>query len=246
MEVGVSVFQDQAQHFDLGIVVIKPKGGDKLKPHLRFRGHLETPYRGRTDVPVNPVEMPDEWVGKQLTLQIEAINSTHFEFQAGPAGSKAEYGEFFTAGLYALTIRYYDGIFYVVCTNLKGRSGMPSTEDFAPENFIITSTDLTDPKSFSGPIYVNFWVINQSPLFNDDRKVYIQGRWIYGYRKKPATTICSGDKCPEVLHIYKNDGVYWLPIAEGGTHGGHKITMARSKNIWGPYESRDRNPVLTT
>ncbi|KAM0417226.1 hypothetical protein ACHAPT_012803 [Fusarium lateritium] len=188
-----------------------------------------------------------------LTLAVTKIN-------------RAEFGEFFTAGIYAPTIRYHDGIFYIVSTNLTGREEMPSTEDFAPKNFIITSSNLEDPTSFSDPIYFDFWGIDPSLFFDDDGKVYMQGSWIHGYRKKPATVIRqaqidlstgellsevkdiwagSGDKCPEGPHLYKKDGRYWLLIAEGGTHRDHKITMARSKNVWGPYESYEHNPVLT-
>ncbi|KAL0941968.1 Non-reducing end alpha-L-arabinofuranosidase BoGH43A 6 [Colletotrichum truncatum] len=181
--------------------------------------------------------------------------------------NRPEFGEYFTAGLYAPTIRHHDGIFYIVCTNLKGRSGMFSTEDFAPENFIITCKDLTEPTSFSDPIYFDFHGIDPSLFFDDDGKVFMQGSWIHGYRKKPATVIRqaeidlstgkylsdlrdiwagSGDKVPEGPHLYKLDGSYWLLIAEGGTHRSHKITMACSDNVWGPYESYQGNPVLTT
>jgi xylan 1,4-beta-xylosidase len=34
-------------------------------------------------------------------------------------------------------------------------------------------------------------------------------------------------------------------IAEGGTHHGHAVTIARSKNVTGPYEGNPRNPILT-
>lgn len=34
-------------------------------------------------------------------------------------------------------------------------------------------------------------------------------------------------------------------ISEGGTEYGHKITIARSKTIDGPYESNPANPILT-
>ena len=34
-------------------------------------------------------------------------------------------------------------------------------------------------------------------------------------------------------------------IAEGGTEYGHSVTISRSKNIWGPYESNPVNPILT-
>lgn len=87
MEVGVSAIQDQAQHFDLGITMLRPDGEDGIRPHLRFRGHSETPYRGRTDVETQTEPMPQDWQGKKLTLRIESVNSTHFEFSAGVAGS---------------------------------------------------------------------------------------------------------------------------------------------------------------
>jgi len=34
-------------------------------------------------------------------------------------------------------------------------------------------------------------------------------------------------------------------IAEGGTEYGHMETIARSRNIWGPYESNPDNPIIT-
>lgn len=33
--------------------------------------------------------------------------------------------------------------------------------------------------------------------------------------------------------------------AEGGTGLGHMVTMARSRNLTGPYESNPENPMLT-
>lgn len=94
MEVGVSAIQDQAQHFDLGIVMLKPtaytndtsRSAGGLQPHLRFRGHSETPYRGQSSNPNEVYPVPEEWIGQKLTLQIEAVNSTHFSFSAGQAG----------------------------------------------------------------------------------------------------------------------------------------------------------------
>lgn len=212
---------------------------------------LNTKYATYTNSPGNAICRPTQI---DLNQAVTKIN-------------RAEFGEFFTAGIYAPTIRYHDGIFYIVSTNLTGREGISSTEDFAPKNFIITSTNLEDSASFSDPIYFEFWGIDPSLLFDDNGKVYMQGSWIHGYRKKPATVIRqaqidlstgellsevkdiwegSGDKCPEGPHIYKKDGIYWLLIAEGGTHIGHKITMAKSNSVWGPYESYENNPVLTS
>ncbi|EHK98584.1 putative Xylosidase/arabinosidase [Glarea lozoyensis 74030] len=55
----------------------------------------------------------------------------------------------------------------------------------------------------------------------------------------------TGASAPEGPHIYKKDTFYYLLIAEGGTGSGHMVTMARAKNISGPYESYQQNPVLT-
>ena len=55
----------------------------------------------------------------------------------------------------------------------------------------------------------------------------------------------DGGRYPEAPHIYKKDGWYYLMIAEGGTEYGHSITIARSRDIYGPYESNPDNPILT-
>lgn len=55
----------------------------------------------------------------------------------------------------------------------------------------------------------------------------------------------TGGRYPEAPHIYKKDGWYYLLISEGGTEYGHMVTIARSKFIYGPYESNPANPILT-
>ena len=174
--------------------------------------------------------------------------------------------EVFTGGIYAPTIRYNEGIYYIVCTNLTGAPDMPSNADFHPSNFIITATDLSDPGSYSELTYFDFHGIDPSLFFDTDGKVYVQGSWIHGYDKHPASVIRQAEidvvsgqllsevkdiwsgatgKVPEGPHIFHKDGWYYLLIAEGGTHARHKITMARSRNIWGPFQSDPANPVLT-
>lgn len=192
-------------------------------------------------------------------------NQTQLDWATTKINNAAK-NEVFTGGLYAPTIRYHNGKFYIVCTFLTGTVNMPSDVDFAPENFLVTSTDLEDPSSFSDPVYFDFHGIDPSLFFDDDGRVYLQGSWIHGYRENPATVIRQGEfdpstgrllspasdiwfghtgKVPEGPHMYKKDGFYYLLIAEGGTHRGHKITMSRSKSIWGPFDSFEGNPVLT-
>ncbi|KAL5341386.1 glycosyl hydrolase [Aspergillus crustosus] len=186
-----------------------------------------------------------------------------------PATTKvnnASRGETFTGGVYAPTLRHHNGVFYIVCTMLTGTTDMQPSEDFQPSNFIVTATNLEDPSSYSNLIYFDFYGIDPSLFFEDDGRVYVQGSWIHGYRKTPATVIRQAEidlvtgklfpepvdiwggytgKVPEGPHIYKKDGWYYLLIAEWGTHGRHKITIARAKDIWGPYETYENNPVLT-
>ncbi|MDD4184521.1 MAG: family 43 glycosylhydrolase, partial [Candidatus Izemoplasmatales bacterium] len=55
----------------------------------------------------------------------------------------------------------------------------------------------------------------------------------------------TGGNNPEGPHLYKINAYYYLLIAEGGTEHGHMVTIARSKNVDGQYESCPHNPVLT-
>ena len=47
-------------------------------------------------------------------------------------------------------------------------------------------------------------------------------------------------------HLYKRNGFYYLMAAEGGTGYGHGVTLARSRDIAGPYQPGPVNPFLTS
>lgn len=163
-----------------------------------------------------------------------------------------------SGGLYAPTIRHHQGTFYVVCTNVI-RS--PGEKNDVTENFVVSTKDIWSGL-WTNPVYFDFNGIDPSLLFDEDGKVYLQGSAGPG----PSTTINlfeinldtgaklseekviwrgTGDIYPEGPHLYKRNGWYYLLIAEGGTHSGHMVTLARSKHVWGPYESCPNNPVLT-
>ncbi len=46
-------------------------------------------------------------------------------------------------------------------------------------------------------------------------------------------------------HLYRRGDWYYLVCAEGGTGGGHAMTVARSRCVWGPYDVHPENPILT-
>ncbi|SET34873.1 glycoside hydrolase family 43 protein [[Clostridium] polysaccharolyticum] len=152
------------------------------------------------------------------------------------------------SGLFAPAIRYHDGIFYVICTNV-------TYDDTYGGNFIVWSENPEG--DWSDPVYIDAQGIDPSLFFDEDGKVYYTGtnNGIYLCEINPKTGEILGEKQyiwegsggsnPEGPHIYKKDGWYYLLISEGGTEYGHMITMARSEKIAGPYVACEKNPVLT-
>jgi beta-xylosidase len=128
-------------------------------------------------------------------------------------------------------------------------------------NFIVSTTDIYESK-WSDPVYFDFYGIDPSLFFDTDGKAYLCGSKSPG----PETKIMlfeidvdtgkklteekelwhgTGGIYPEGPHIYLRNNFYYLMVAEGGTHEGHSVTMARSKSIWGPYEPSPLNPILS-
>lgn len=162
-----------------------------------------------------------------------------------------------TGGLYAPTIRHRDGTFYVICTNIIH----PGSGKDVPQNFVVSTRDIWSG-NWSDPVNFAFNGIDPSIFFEDDGRVFVQGSAAPGpYTKinqfqidletgeklSEERTIWTGTGgvYPEGPHMYKRNGWYYILISEGGTHEGHMITIARSKDIWGPYDPCPHNPILT-
>ncbi|RAL15822.1 uncharacterized protein BO97DRAFT_421072 [Aspergillus homomorphus CBS 101889] len=125
---------------------------------------------------------------------------------------------------------------------------MPSDVDFNPQNLIITATDLEDPSSFSDPVFYDFHGIDPSLLFDDNGRVSVQGSWIHGYCRAPATSTSPAATTEKFLKDRTSTRKMDIIISclpKGGTHRNHKITMSRSKCIRGPFETFKGNAVLT-
>lgn len=165
-------------------------------------------------------------------------------------------------GLFAPTIRYFNGIFYVVCTMVSnGREGNR-------ENFICTASDPAGP--WSDPVIIQGALgIDPSLYFAQDgtpwlcgsripeKRLYFTHREIYLCSLDSHTFQIAGQTkiiwdgaqtrghWVEAPHIYRIGEWYYLIIAEGGTYQNHCVMMARSKSIDGDYEFCPRNPVIT-
>ena len=144
--------------------------------------------------------------------------------------------------IFATTIRYHGGTFYMITTNI-GAEG----------NFYVTAKDPAGP--WSDPVFIQAQGIDPDLFFDDDGKAYVisstfilfeidlnTGKFISEGRK---IWNGNGGRYPEGPHIYKKDGFYYIIAAEGGTEEAHSETIARSKNIWGPYNPNPSNPILT-
>ena len=168
-------------------------------------------------------------------------------------------------GIHAPTIRYKDGIYYIITTNVYYDEEKEKTDMV---NFIITAENPAGP--WSDPTHiVGAPGIDPDLFFDDDGKVWYVGNqmpenpnfdgegeiWLQeldlsefklvGEKHLLWRGACGG-VWAEGPHMYKKDGRYYLLIAEGGTSFNHAVMVALSDNIEGPYISNPRNPIITS
>ena len=162
-------------------------------------------------------------------------------------------------GLFAPTIRYHEGKYYIICTNIV-RGG----------NYIITADQPEGP--WSEPYYLGEQApgIDPSLFFDDDGTSYYIGTcsnpygaryygdnyiWIQKIDLKAMKMLDSpyyvwngamrDIPWPEGPHLYKKDGYYYITYAEGGTGPHHSVCVIRSRKLGGPYENNFCNPIIT-
>ena len=154
-----------------------------------------------------------------------------------------------SGGVFAPTLRYHEGIFYMVTNN----------KTFG-KNFYIYTDDIKG--EWSEPIFVDQEGIDPSLLF-DNGKVYFTSNGNDAEGKgcilQCEIDIKTGEKLTESIpvwggsggrylespHLYHIGDWYYMMAAEGGTEYGHMITYARSREPFGPFEGYQGNPVLT-
>lgn len=161
-------------------------------------------------------------------------------------------------GLFAPTIRYHDGTFYVVCTNISkgGNFVVTATDPAGPwsEPHWLTGAEGIDPSLFfdddGSCYYVGTRADSQQERYYGDNEIYIApldlDKFCLVGEPRPLWKGALRDSVwPEAPHLYKIDGMYYLMIAEAGTADDHSVTIARSEALLGPYTGYKKNPVLT-
>lgn len=150
-------------------------------------------------------------------------------------------------GYWAPDISYDNGRFYIAAT-LRGNG-----DEAGCRKQIVVSSDKPEGP-YSKPVIIDEDGIDPS-IFHENGRHYMllnRGARIfeldetctkkiseprllyYGYHKRN----------PEGPHLLKKDGYYYLFLAEGGTGMGHRVTVARSKEIDGIYEPCPYNPIM--
>ena len=168
-------------------------------------------------------------------------------------------------GIHAPSIRYHDGLFYIITTNVYSPGPQQPTEMI---NFIITAEQVEGP--WSNPHIIEgapgidpdiifddgkVWYVGthvpEKPNFNGEGEIWLQeldlDDWsLKGERYFLWRGALYYGTWAEGPHIYKRNGFYYLLIAEGGTSLEHAVMVSVSDNVKGPYVPNARNPILTS
>lgn len=174
-----------------------------------------------------------------------------------------------SCGIWAPCLSHADGQFWLIYTDVKRYDG--NFKD--AHNYLVTAPAITGP--WSDPIYLNSSGFDPS-LFHDEdgRKWLLNQQWrhltdsIGGSPKHPAfdgilaqeydpvrrrltgpiRNIFAGSPhgLVEGPHLHKREGWYYLTVAEGGTGYEHAVTMARARDLFGPYELHPDIFLLTS
>lgn len=165
-----------------------------------------------------------------------------------------------SGGIWAPSLSFHDDKFWLVYTVMRTRTG--PYKDMV--NLLVTADRITGP--WSEPVYLNSRGFDPS-LFHDEdgRKWLVQILWDHR-RARPSfagIVVQEWDAEKQLLvgkaekifekscliegpNIYRRNGYYYLLLAQGGTSWEHAVSMARSRNLLGPYEADPQEVVLSS
>jgi hypothetical protein len=153
-------------------------------------------------------------------------------------------------GIYAPTLRHHDGRFWLATTNI---------EEVRRGHLIVHADDPAG--SWSEPVFTAGAIgIDPDLAWEGDGTCYLT--WhdvINGGISQARVNPLTGEllSSPQTLwrgtglantegpHLYRKAPWWYLLVAEGGTHTGHAVSVARSRSISGPFEAHPMNPVLS-
>lgn len=150
-------------------------------------------------------------------------------------------------GYWAPDISFDNGLFYITATYRLNDTGTVYRRQ------MVVSSDRPEGP-YSKPVFIDEDGIDPS-LFHEDGKHYMllnRGARLFRLsddcteQVSEAKLLYYGSQkhAPEGSHLLKKDGWYYLFQAEGGTGSGHRITVARSRELFGVYTPCPYNPIM--
>lgn len=173
-------------------------------------------------------------------------------------------GNVASCGIWAPCLSYADNKFWLVYTNVRSWNKGPWKDT---PNFLTTASSIEGP--WSDPVFLNasgfdasmfhdtngkHWLINMEWDYREVGAHQFSGLLLQEYSTsknhligKPRKIFFGTDiGLVEGPHLYQRNGYYYLAAAEGGTCYEHAITVARSKDLFGPYEVHPTNPLISS
>ena len=161
-------------------------------------------------------------------------------------------------GYWAPDISYYDGRFYITATYRRNDT-VEDVDSYAwnatpyRRQMVVSSERPEGP--YSEPSFIDEDGIDPSVFTDDDGRRYMllnRGARIFeispdGKKQLSEAKLLyygHNKRAPEGSHLLKKDGWYYLFQAEGGTGMGHRISVARSKTLFGNYEPCPFNQIM--
>lgn len=153
-------------------------------------------------------------------------------------------------GIFAPTLRHHGGRFWMTTTSIG---------DLERGQIIVHAAHPAGP--WSAPVYVpDTPGIDPDLAWDDEGRCLLTWRGfappgihqveidpMTGERQGEATLLWAGTGLADTEgpHLYRRGDFWYLLVAEGGTHLGHAVSVARSRSPRGPFEGCPANPILS-
>lgn len=161
-----------------------------------------------------------------------------------------------SAGVWAPDLTYDEegGLFWLVYTVCRQIDGI--FKDV--ENYVVTAPSIEGP--WSEPVFINASGFDPGMYHENGHHYVLNPQWdprpleghhrfnglilqefslehgLVGEVRRVLGNEDAVNWLREGPHIMRHDGWYYIACAEGGTGRRHRIRMARSRELWGPYE----------
>lgn len=194
------------------------------------------------------------WPGVRLFHSTDLI---HWEQIAGPLRRRTQMdlrGVPCGGGIWAPCLSYDGEWFYLVYTVVTTKKG----PNYNTHNYVVRTKDITG--EWSDPVYLNSVGFDPSLFHDTDGRKYLinmvngfKGIMVTEYDADKGRLVGkphriyrgTGRRCTEGPHMYHIGEYYYILTAEGGTGYTHCETVARAKDIYGPYEIMPGEVLIT-